>query len=147
MPTPLADVLKEDFLCSSMSLMFLTLKLWKLPYDFEPSHHMSGVFFLKSFRMQIVLSIRVQMVVKVYIQFVIRTILSSVSGPCSQKSFHKQQIMKKVVITSSQSKRLRRQLSWFVQTMIFNLQRHKPENVKSNKNLIVSVWNKMRRML
>lgn len=144
MPTP--DVLKEDFLCSSMSLMFLTLKLWKLPYDFEPSHHMSGVFCLKSFRMEIVLSIRVQMVVKVYIQFVIRTILSSVSGPCSQKSFHKQ-IMKKVVITSSQSKSLHRQLSWFVQTMIFNLQRHKPENVKSNKNLIVSVWNKMRRML
>lgn len=141
MPTP--DVLKEDFLCSSMSLMFLTLKLWKLPYDFEPSHHMSGVFCLKSFRMEIVLSIRVQMVVKVYIQFVIRTILSSVSGPC----FHKQQIMKKVVITSSQSKSLHRQLSWFVQTMIFNLQRHKPENVKSNKNLIVSVWNKMRRML
>lgn len=75
---------KPGLLCSSMSLMFLLLKLWKFSYDFESSHHMSGVFCLKSFRMQIVLSTWVQMVVNVYIQLVIRSILSSVSGPCSQ---------------------------------------------------------------
>lgn len=120
------------------------LKPYKVLYDWEQSRDIFCVFSLKSFRKQIVLKSTNGS------EHVCLTglTLSPLSGPWSQKLDNHQIIMKKMVITSSQSKSLCLALSEQC-SLICRDVKQKPENTKSNESLIVStlLWNKIRCVL